>query len=63
VLFAVIVAGSPPRAVLELWFATLMLGAILIPPFLFGFGLYPALYIGLGFELLRGGNARRAGAS
>jgi hypothetical protein len=33
----------------------------LTPPFLFGFVLYPALYIGLGLELMREGNARRAG--
>jgi hypothetical protein len=35
----------------------------LTPPFLFGFVLYPALYIGLGFELMREGSARRAGAT
>jgi hypothetical protein len=33
----------------------------LTPPFLFGFVLYPALYIGLGLELMREGSARRAG--
>jgi hypothetical protein len=33
----------------------------LIPPFLFGFVLYPALYIGLGLELLRERSARAVG--
>jgi hypothetical protein len=35
----------------------------LTPPFLFGFVLYPALYIGLGLELMRDEGARRTGGS